>query len=258
VKRAEQPINLTDLRDSEDLKLEVPPDFSVGIIMDGNRRWARKRGAFSYLGHVAGVERARKIAMKACEIGVKRLVLYAFSLENWRRSSLEVKFIFSQLRKVFERFLLDFVKRGIWVRHLGELIGLPIELVGLIKAAEKKRPSSVKMQLFLAFNYSSRVEIMKAVLDKTSKISDILREADAKQDVLLLKKAERIVEEKLMVPKLDLLIRTGGMKRLSGFMLWQSAYAEIYFTERPWYEFSEEEFEQALIWFSRQKRNFGG
>ena len=220
----------------------------VAIIMDGNRRWARARGVPEAQGHAAGVEAIRPIVEHASQVGIEVLTIYAFSRENWQRSSAEVGTLIGLLEATIRDETPRLVEEGVRVRLAGRLEELPSETRTSIQEAIAATAQGRRMTLNVAFNYSSRSEIVDAVrayledgrdlagLDESA-VSAYLYNAD--------------------LPELDLLIRTGGDQRISNFLLWQAAYAELYFCDRFWPDFQPADLDAAIAEFARRARRFG-
>jgi undecaprenyl diphosphate synthase len=220
----------------------------VAIIMDGNRRWARQRGLSEAEGHAAGVEAIRPIVKRAAALGIEALSIYAFSRENWGRGSDEVETLFSLLESAIRDETPELIRQGVRVRILGRLDELPERTRDSIAEALAATDAGTRMTLNEAFNYSGR-----------SQIVDTARRALA--DGL---SAEHITESALRdrlyspdVPDPDLLIRTGGDQRISNFLLWQAAYAELYFVDWLWPDFDPAAFDAALAEYARRSRRFG-
>lgn len=220
----------------------------IAIILDGNRRWAKKRGLSSFQGHLKGMQRVEKTVSYLGKLGVKVLTLYAFSVENWRRSQDEVAY----LMRLFEKFLdKNFEKlkhQGIRLCCLGELSKFPSSLRGRLETAIEQTRNNSKMILNVALNYTGRDEIKRAIqkiISQKLKIEQI---------------NEKLISQNLDtggLPDPDLIIRTSGEQRLSGFLLWQAAYAEFYFVKVCWPDFSEAEIDKAISEFQRRQRRFG-
>ncbi len=220
----------------------------VAIIMDGNRRWARARGVPEAQGHAAGVEAIRPIVEHASDLGVEALTIYAFSRENWQRSSHEVETLIGLLEASIRDETPRLVEQGVQVRLAGRLSELPAETRASIEQAITVTAGGGRMVLNVAFNYSSRSEIVDAVLafvDDGNPVSALDEEGLASY----LYSAD--------LPDPDLLIRTGGDQRISNFLLWQAAYAELYFCDCFWPDFSPAELDAAVAEFSRRTRRFG-
>jgi undecaprenyl diphosphate synthase len=220
----------------------------VGIIMDGNGRWAELRGLPRSEGHKRGVERVSEITLAACGVGVKTLSLYAFSIENWNRPETEI----STLMKLLESFLVNeldqFMKNGVRFRVIGSRNKLPSHIRELLRHAEATTADNSGLLLHCALSYGGRDEIVRAV--KKSMASGI-----APEDL-----TEEIISGNMDTngaPDPDLIIRTSGEQRLSNFLLWQSAYTEFLFTNTLWPDFTREEFLEALYQFQIRDRRFG-
>ena len=221
----------------------------VGIIMDGNGRWARKRGLPRTSGHKEGLETAKRIVAHASDSGVSCLSLYAFSTENWRRAEDEVNFLMG-LIKTHLRKQYDFYKeRGLRVSHSGDLTKLPLKVREEILLVEDDTKSFTGMRVNLLINYGGRDEIVRAVkryLVKGGSPDDMNEEA---------------ISSNLDHPdisELDLLIRTGGELRLSNFLIWQAAYAELFFSNVFWPDWTSKHLDEALTHYKKRQRRFGG
>ena len=228
-----------------------PPELlprHVAIIMDGNRRWARLHGKPEAEGHAAGVAAIRPIVERSAERGVKALSIYAFSRENWSRASAEVETLFGLLESAIRDETPELVRQGIRVSILGRLDELPERTRRSIREALEQTSGGTTMALNVAFNYSGRSEIVDAV-------RRALRDGLSPEAV-----DEGQLESRLYtagLPPLDLLIRTGGEQRISNFLIWQAAYAELYFSDRLWPDFDPAAFDAALAEFARRTRRFG-
>ncbi|MFI5254297.1 MAG: polyprenyl diphosphate synthase [Candidatus Limnocylindrales bacterium] len=231
-----------------DADAEATPPRHVAVIMDGNRRWARERGLSEAEGHAAGVEAIRPLLRRATERGVSVLSLYAFSRENWSRSEDEVHTLFALLESAIRDETPELVRQGVRVRILGRLAELPGPTRGSIEEALAATAAGTRMTLNVAFNYSGRSEIVDAV---RRCIADGLAPATIDEAAL----EARLYTADLPDP--DLLIRTGGDLRISNFLIWQAAYAELYFTERLWPDFGPDAFDEALAEYARRSRRFG-
>jgi undecaprenyl diphosphate synthase len=221
----------------------------VAFILDGNGRWAAKRGLPRLEGHRAGVKNIRRIIRYLNERGVGYVTLYAFSTENWNRPEDEVNGIFSLLVKMVGREARELHKNGIRIRHIGRLKGLPESVQKSLGKAIKLTENNRGMTLGVALNYGGRAEILDA-------IRHIAAEKIAPGDI-----DENLFGRYLYTegfPDVDLIIRTSGEMRTSNFLIWQSAYSEFYFTPVLWPDFDEKELEKALLAYSRRQRRFGG
>ena len=224
----------------------------VAIIMDGNGRWAKQHGKERYEGHIAGVEAVRRAMRAAALAGVKYLTLYAFSTENWGRPAAEVEAIMELFCKSVVAESPELVKQGVKVQIIGERRGFSERVVELIDQIETTTREGKNLTLVLAFNYSSRRELILAMQHVAERVeAGELRAEDI---------TEQTIAENLMtgsMPDPDLIIRTSGECRLSNFLLWQASYAEFYFPEVLWPDFDEKEFEKALEVYALRERRYG-
>jgi undecaprenyl diphosphate synthase len=227
---------------------EDPVPRHVAIIMDGNRRWARDRGLPDAQGHAAGVEAIRPIVEHAQKRGVEVLSIFAFSRENWARARGEVETLFALLESAIRDYTPDLVRRGVRVLLLGRIDELSAGTQASIADALSATAHGTSMTLNVAFNYSGRSEIVDAARRCISDgvTADELDEAHI---------AARLYTADL--PEPDLLIRTGGDQRVSNFLLWQSAYSELYFCDCYWPDFDPHTFDAALAEYARRSRRFG-
>jgi undecaprenyl diphosphate synthase len=223
----------------------------VAIIMDGNGRWAAERGLPRVAGHRAGVAAVRRVVERAPELGITRLTLYAFSCDNWRRPASEVESIFRLLRAFLRLETARLRRFGVRLRVIGRRDRLPKLVLHEIEKAESATKSGRPLQLCIAIDYSSRDAITRAVADATAALRS---EGPASAELLGPLLTQALTTQGGDV---DLLIRSGGEKRLSDFLLWESAYAELLFTDRMWPDFNETDLETALKEFSRRERRFG-
>ena len=224
----------------------------VAIIMDGNGRWAKQHGKQRYEGHIAGVESVRRVLQAAKGSGVRYLTLYAFSTENWGRPVAEVEGIMELFCKSVVGETPELVKQGVKVQIIGERRGFSERVVELIDQIEGKTAEGDQLTLVLAFNYSSRREIMLAM----QQIAHRVAEGELKAEDI----SEQTIAQSLMteaIPDPDLIIRTSGECRLSNFLLWQASYAEFYFPEVLWPDFDEKEFAKALEVYASRERRYG-
>ena len=225
----------------------------VAIIMDGNGRWAKKRGLPRAAGHRAGAEAVRKTLQAAVDHGVEVVTLYAFSSENWRRSDEEIADLTGLMRFYLERELASLQREGVRIRLIGDYSAFGPDLVERLERAVAKTASNERVTLVVALNYGSRAEIADATRRLAGKAASGEIEA-ASID-------ETSIEHELQtrdLPPLDLLIRTSGEVRLSNFLLWQAAYAELLFLDVLWPDFDEAAFADALQQFAGRQRRFGG
>jgi undecaprenyl diphosphate synthase len=221
----------------------------LGIIMDGNGRWARARGLPRVAGHRAGTENIRPVLRAATELGIGVLTIYAFSTENWSRPLEEVTGLMTILGEVIQRETPSLHANGVRIRHSGRLEGINARLQQQIQSAVELTGANRRITLNVAFNYGGRAEIVDAV-------RHIISDGHAAAAI-----DEQLISRYLYVadlPDVDLIVRTGGEYRLSNFLLWQSAYAEYYATDTYWPDFDEAELVKALEVYSQRERRFGG
>lgn len=225
----------------------------VAIIMDGNGRWAKKRGLPRVAGHRAGAEAVRRTLRAAVKNGVEVLTLYAFSSENWRRTEEEVSDLKGLLGYYLERELDSLAKEGVKLRLIGDYKAFGPELSKRLERAMERLQSNSRLTLVVALNYGSRAEIAAAARKLATKaVAGEIEPASIDEEAL---------ESHLQthgLPELDLLIRTSGEVRLSNFLLWQAAYAELVFTPTLWPDFDESELVKAIEQFAARERRFGG
>ena len=223
----------------------------VGVIMDGNGRWAKKRGLPRKFGHREGAKTFRAIARHAKAIGVSYITFYAFSTENWKSPKDEVDAIMDLFEKYLDE-VRDFMDENIRVRFIGDRTKLNPRLQEKMKNVEEDSKDFDAMTLILAINYGGRDEITHAVKTIADDISSGAISADEITESLI---QNRLYTEE--IPDVDLIIRPSGEQRLSNFLIWQAAYAEYYFTNILWPDFSNKDFEKAIITFSERNRRFG-
>jgi undecaprenyl diphosphate synthase len=220
----------------------------VGIIMDGNGRWARQRGKPRTEGHLEGGKAAKRVVAAAAELGLSHLSLYVFSTENWARAAEEVSYLMVLVRSNLSKQLDFYRQNGIRIVHSGDLAGLPREIAGEIVDVSRETAGFTGLTLNLAINYGGRDEIVRAV-----------RRAHAAGTVpSLTVESFRAHLDQPAVPDPDLVIRTGGERRLSNFMLWESAYAELYFSAKLWPDWDRQDLVDALVDYCGRSRRFGG
>ena len=223
----------------------------VGIIMDGNGRWAARRGLPRVAGHRAGVVSLRRVVERAPDVGIRCLTVYAFSSDNWRRPAQEVESIMWLLRRYLRLEAQRLLDRDARIEIIGRRDRLPAALVREIERAEMLTLDGKRLHLRVAIDYSAREAIARAALDASDTTGTGRGHVAAMRSML----DEALTSESGDV---DLLIRTGGEKRLSDFLLWECAYAELLFTDRMWPEFDENDLEAALAEFRGRERRFGG
>lgn len=220
----------------------------VGIIMDGNGRWAQARGLPRLAGHRAGTENLRRILRAAVEFGVRILTIYAFSTENWGRPQDEVEGLLDIMERTIDRELPELHREGVQIRHIGRTERVPERLLTKIRQALELTRNNQRLILNVAFNYGGRAEIVDAV-------RGILRDGIPPEQV-----DEALIARYLYtadLPDPDLIIRTSGEMRVSNFLIWQGAYAEYYVTPVYWPDFDKDEFYKALAEYARRERRFG-
>jgi undecaprenyl diphosphate synthase len=232
---------------------QYPMPRHVAIIMDGNGRWAKKRGLPRAAGHRSGAEALRGV-VKACgDLGIPYLTVYAFSTENWKRPQEEIDALMGLLIEYIEKELDVLNKNEVRIKAIGNLNQLPEKAVKLIENAERKTAANKRLYLQIALNYGGRKDIIRAVQQLAA-------------DVLAGKVRSEQIEEQLFasylstggIPEPDLIIRTAGEKRLSNFLLWECAYSEFWFHEVLWPDFHKEHLFQAIYDFQHRQRRFGG
>jgi undecaprenyl diphosphate synthase len=220
----------------------------VGVIMDGNGRWARQRGLPRIAGHRAGTENLRRVLQAAVDFGIEFLTIYAFSTENWGRPESEVQGLLSILRRMIDREVPRLHEEGVRLRHLGRLERIPPELKERVQKATELTKENDRLILNVAFNYGGRAEIVDAV-------QRIISDGVPPERV-----DEALIDSHLYTagqPDPDLIIRTSGEMRLSNFLIWQAAYAEFYTTPTLWPDFDKDELYKALKDFNQRERRFG-
>jgi len=234
------------LMDKQEALVTIPQH--VGIILDGNGRWAREHGLPRLEGHRAGTENIRRVLEACSEFGIKILTIYAFSTENWGRPQVEVRGLMRILEEVIDREVQNLHKNGVQLRHIGRLEGLSQRLQQAVRDALELTKENDRLILNVAFNYGGRSEILDAV-------RRLMGDGISPQEL-----SEELFERYLYtagLPPPDLIIRTGGEMRLSNFLIWQAAYAEYYSTPTYWPDFNKEELHKALLAYSQRERRFG-
>jgi len=220
--------------------------YHLGIILDGNRRWAEKRGLPPFEGHRKGLETVKK-AVKWCrERGIKVLTLFVFSTENWKRSKKEVGFLMNLAKEAISGdFLTKVQEEGVRLRAIGQIKKLSKPLQSAIRKAESETKNNKAMTLNIAISYGGRAEIIEA-------IKNIIRKKIPPDKI-----TEETIKENLWTSDVDLIIRAGKEQRISNFLIWQAAYSEFYFLPKYWPDFSEKELDKALKEYDRRQRRFG-
>jgi undecaprenyl diphosphate synthase len=216
----------------------------VAIIPDGNRRWAKEKGKNTYDGHKKGFEQLIKIAKKARNLGIKVFTVWAFSTENWNRSKEEIGYLMKLYEIMLDKYLKEALKDNVRIIHLGRKDRINNNLKNKIINIEEKTKSFDKSFLCIALDYGGRDEIVRAVRNSKSAIGEL--------------NLNQFLDTKdLPFPDPDLIIRTGGEQRVSGFMLWQSQYSELFFEKKYLPDYSDKDFESTIKEFSRRQRRFG-
>lgn len=224
----------------------------IAIIMDGNRRWAKNHMLPSAVGHQKGVESLKNTMRSFDKFGIKYLTVYAFSTENWNRKKEEVDFLMNLLAKTLTDELDEMHKENVKIKFVGNIEKLNPKLIEILKNAENKTKNNTGVNLQIAFNYGARDEIVNAVKKIAQKALD--------GEIKIGEIDEKLVSENLYTAKIpdpDLLIRTGGEKRISNYLLWQIAYSEVYVTEKFWPEFDENALTEAILEFEKRNRRYG-
>jgi len=228
------------------------PDH-IAIIMDGNGRWATARNLPRAVGHERGVEALRRTVEAAQEIGLRNLTVYSFSTENWRRPVSEVNALFSLLKAYVKRDLDRLAREGVRVRILGTRQGLPDDIKELVERAEARTLQNSEFNLCIAFNYGGREEIVRAV----HKAAQAMADGEMTENELDETRFEDFLDT-ANVPDPDIVIRTSGEYRLSNFLVWQAAYAELVFLDVLWPDFGKSHLLEAIETFQKRERRFGG
>ena len=224
----------------------------IAIIMDGNGRWAKNRFLPRVAGHRAGAKAVDRIVMHCRQIGVKALTLYSFSSENWKRPASEVNALMSLLKRYLEKELARMIANGIRLNVIGDLDALPPQARGAVLNGMEKTSGMADMTLTLALSYGSRDEITRAVKKMAQDVkAGLISPGEIDEEFISSRLDTR------GIPDPDLLIRSGGDIRLSNFLMWQSAYAELYFTEKLWPDFTGDDITEAVISFQKRERRFG-
>ena len=218
----------------------------VAIIMDGNGRWGLKKKKSRNYGHLQGLKTVETVIKSSIRQKIPFLTLYTFSTENWSRPESEINFLFDVIRKSLKKKLKNIIKQGIKINIIGRKEGLPKDIIQTIKIIEKKTFHNKVITLNLALNYGSKEEIINACKTLTK---------ENKKEINVQNFEKKLYTKDMPDP--EILIRTGGTKRLSNFLLWQLAYTEIFFMNKLWPDFNENDFNKIIIKFNKIKRNFG-
>ena len=238
--------------DDFQLDMERIPEH-IGIIMDGNGRWAKAKGYPRTLGHKAGVETIRRVLKEAQRLGVKYITLYAFSTENWKRPKEEVGALMKLLVQYFRSELNELHENGVVVNTIGDISKLPKECIQEIERAKEKTKNNTGIVMNLALNYGGRDEIVRAV---KSLVKDAVEGKILPEEI-----DEKSIERYLYTAKMpdpDMIIRPSGEQRLSNFLLWQCAYSEFWYSDINWPDFTEQDLRKAIFDFQNRDRRFGG
>ena len=229
-------------------KYQADFPLHIAIIIDGNGRWAQARHRPRVFGHQAGVKTVRRIVEDAADIGISHLTLYSFSTENWTRPKAEIAALFALLRQYVEDDLETLDHNNVRVRILGSREGLKDDLLELIDRVESRTKDNTEFNLNIAFNYGGRDEILRATAKAIENGADAnaLTEADINAHL-----------DTADIPEPDLVIRTSGEKRISNFLMWQTAYSEFVFTDVLWPDFAKKDLENAIAEFQNRERRFG-
>ncbi|MBR4942099.1 MAG: isoprenyl transferase [Clostridia bacterium] len=240
-------------RNSNDDNAAAVMPRHIAIIMDGNGRWARKRGLPRKLGHSAGAEAFRTISRYCDKLGVEQLTVFAFSTENWKRPDDEVEGIMNLLRKYLKDSCAQLAAENVRLRFLGDIEVLPQDIQELIEQNKTISDKCDGIIVNICVNYGGRLDIVRAAQKLAQKVKDgELEPSEITEEMLSLNLWTK------GLPDPDLLIRTGAESRISNFLLWQSAYSELYFTETLFPDFSPDKLDEAIKWFSGRKRRYGG
>lgn len=224
----------------------------VAIIMDGNGRWAKKQGLMRAFGHENGTKSVRKIVEACAKIGIENLTLYAFSTENWNRPKIEVDTLMKILINSLKNELTTLQNNNIKLNTIGNLEMLPKSAQKQLLEVINKTADNTKMTLTLALSYGSREELVAVIKNISSKVKNNIISIDAIDESII---NQHLYTQNL--PDVDLLIRTSGEHRISNFLLWQIAYAELYFTDILWPDFTEQDLYEAIISYQKRERRFG-
>ncbi|KIA87352.1 isoprenyl transferase [Flavobacterium sp. AED] len=224
----------------------------LAIIMDGNGRWAKQKGLLRAFGHESGTKSVKKIIETSAKLGIEYLTLYAFSTENWNRPKLEVETLMRVLINSLKKELITLQKNNIKLNAIGNLEKLPKSAQKELLDVINKTKDNTQMTLTLALSYGSREELVSAVKNICSKVKNNIISIDTIDDSII---NEHLYTQNL--PDVDLLIRTSGEHRISNFLLWQIAYAELYFTDILWPDFKEQDLYEAIISYQKRERRFG-
>ncbi|XP_010910147.1 uncharacterized protein [Elaeis guineensis] len=236
------------------LRWELLPKH-VAVIMDGNSRWARMKGLPTWAGHEAGYRSLEEMVKLSCRWGIQVLTVYAFSFENWHRPKVEVDFLMMMIEGCLKENIECFLSEGIRLRIIGDSSSFPNSLQEVAKEAQEKTKTNSRLEFNIAISYSGRRDITQACQKIAWKVQHGLLDSADITESLIEQELETNYSTKFPCP--DLLIRTSGEQRLSNFLLWQSAYTELFFTKTLWPDFGEPEYIEALCSFQQRERRFG-
>lgn len=238
----------------------APPDTGggrvprhVAIIMDGNGRWAAERGLPRTEGHRRGMEAVRRTVDAAIDLGIETITLFSFSSENWSRPPAEVSFLFGLIRIFIRRDLAELHRNGVRISVIGERANVPADIVALIEEAETLTAANRRLNMVVAFNYGSRGEIVRAVRRMAEEVKAGRLDPSAIDEAMVSRRLDTAA-----IPDPDLVIRTSGEMRLSNFLLWQAAYAELVFLPLYWPDFGADALRAAVKEFATRDRRYGG
>lgn len=238
---------------SKNLQEEISVPAHIGVIMDGNGRWAKAQGKPRIFGHKAGMDALKNAAIHGQRRGIKVMTVYAFSTENWARPIDEVKFIMSLPIDFYSKYVPILKAENIQIRMIGERSGLPKATLDSIDKASRETAENTGMILNFAMNYGGRRDIILAIQELAASGADL---SNLSEETLSDHLQTAILPENLRNP--DFIIRTSGEQRLSNFLPWQSAYSELYFTDVAWPDFDESELDKAISAFQKRERRYGG
>jgi undecaprenyl diphosphate synthase len=251
--RKAKPAHVQDTKHSTENPDSALPLRHVAIIMDGNRRWADQRSFPRFLGHKEGVQALKRLVKHVTERKLDYLTVYAFSSENWQRGKEEVDYLMQLFNEVLKYELDELAKSGARLRFIGDLSEMPADLQQGLRRAMDKTESNKGLNLQVALNYGSRLELTQAVQELAKQVAQgKLSPSEITTEMI----SENLYTAGLPDP--DLMIRTGGEMRLSNYLLWQSAYTELYVTSRLWPDFTPADFDVAVEDFSARQRRYGG
>lgn len=228
--------------------METKVPAHLGIIMDGNRRWAKEHGLPTLEGHRRGYDKLKEVGEWCLDRGIKTLTIYAFSTENWKRAAKEVSYLMDLIHRALVKEIDEFMRRDIRVRVIGRREGLPDKILSAMDELWERTRNNSRGLLQLAVNYGGHTEIVDAA-------RAIVKSGVAPDDITEESFANHLYAPDVLPP--DLIIRTSGEQRLSGFLTWQASYSELYFIEKHWPDFSKTDLDAACAWYANRGRRFG-